>query len=105
MNINVNEREALLIVSALGTYQNRVGQHASWEQRKRTARLRARLADCITIGDEEEAKILQRALTNAKKRIEKRIAMGEEINTLKERVKAETGLTDERITLRDDEEE
>ena len=103
MNINVNEREALLIVSALGTYQNRVGQHASWEQHKRTARLRARLADCITIGDEEEAKILQRALTNAKKRIEKRIAMGEEINTLKERVKAETGLTDERITLRDEE--
>jgi hypothetical protein len=25
----VNEREALLIVTALGTYQNRVGQHTS----------------------------------------------------------------------------
>ena len=62
MELQVNEREALLIVTALGTYQNRVGQHTSWDQRKRLTTLRGRLADCVIIGDEEEAKGIHKAL-------------------------------------------
>ena len=53
MNVQVNEREALLIVTALGVYQNRLGQHTSCLQRKRMLTLRARLAYCVIIGDDD----------------------------------------------------
>ena len=102
MELKVNEREALLIVTALGTYQNRVGQHTSWDQRKRQPTLRARLADCVTIGDEDEAKAVRKALTKTKRRIERGIALGEEISTLRERVKADTGITDEKVNTKEE---
>ena len=103
MELQVNEREALLIVTALGTYQNRVGQHTSWDQRKRQPTLRARLADCVTIGDDEEAKAVRKALAKTKRRIERGMNLGLEISTLRERVKAETGITDEKVNPKDDE--
>lgn len=96
----MNEREALLIVTALGTYQNRVGQHTGWDQRKRQPRLRGRLADSMVIGDEEEARALRKALANTKRRIERGVNLGLEISTLRERVKAETGITDEKVRWR-----
>ena len=99
----MNEREALLIVTALGTYQNRVGQHTSWDQRKRLTTLRGRLADCVTIGDDDEAAGVRRALSKTKRRIERGINLGLEISTLRERVKAETGITDEKVNTGDDE--
>ena len=101
MELQVNEREALLIVTALGTYQNRVGQHTSWDQRKRQPTLRARLADCVTIGDDEEAKAVRKAMAKTKRRIKRGIALGEEISALRERVKAETGITDEKVNTKD----
>ena len=52
MTIEVNERESLLIITALGVYQNRTGQKARWSEKKRMITLRSRLADCITIGDD-----------------------------------------------------
>lgn len=102
MELQVNEREALLIVTALGTYQNRVGQHTSWDQRKRLKILRGRLADCVTIGDDEEAKAVRKALTKTKRRIERGINLGLEISVLRERLKADSGITDEKINREDD---
>ena len=100
----MNEREALLIVTALGVYQNRVGQHTSWDQRKRQPTLRARLSDCVTISDDEEAKEVRKALTKTKRRIERGINLGLEISALRERVKAETGITDQEVRWRRDDE-
>ena len=103
MELQVNEREALLIVTALGVWQNRVGQHTSWDERKRLPTLRARLADCVTIGDDEEAKAVRRAITKTKRRIERGINLGLEISALRERLKADTGITDEKVNPNDDE--
>ena len=103
MELQVNEREALLIVTALGVYQNRVGQHASWGQRKRLPTLRARLADCVTIGDDEEAKAVRKELTKAQRYIERRIALGEEVSWLRERLKADAGIMGEKVNPDDDE--
>ena len=105
MELQVNEREALLIVTTLGTYQNRVGQHTSWDQRKRLTTLRGRLADCVAIGDDEEAKAVRKALAKTKRRIERDMNLGLEISALRERVKEETGITDEKVNPKDDEEE
>ena len=99
----MNEREALLIVTALGVWQNRVGQHTSWDERKRLPTLRARFADCVTIGDDEEAKAVRRAITKTKRRIERGINLGLEISALRERLKADTGITDEKVNPNDDE--
>jgi protein-arginine kinase activator protein McsA len=103
MELQVNERESLLIVTALGMCQNRVGQHASWDQRKRLATLRGRLADCVTIGDDEEAKAVRKAITKTKRRIERNINLGLEISALRERLKADAGITDEKANPNDDE--
>ena len=103
MELQVNEREVLLIVTALGTYQNRVGQHASWNQCKRLRTLKGRLADCVIIGDEEEANGINKALVKTHRRIERGIALGKDISALRERVKAETGITDEKVNPKDDE--
>lgn len=103
MELKVNEREALLIVAALGTYQNHVGQHTSWDERKRQRTLRERLANCVIIGDEEEAKKLRKAMAKTKRRIERGINLGLEISTLRERLKADANITDERINLNEDE--
>ena len=99
----MNEREALLIVSALGVFQNRVGQRTRWDQRKRLRTLTARYADNITIGDWEEAKAVLKARINTKRRIERGINLGLEISALRERVKADTGITDEKVNPHDDE--
>lgn len=97
MNVQVNEREALLIVTALGTYQNRVGQYTSWMQRKRMLTLRARMAYCVIIGDDDEVKAVRKNMDKTKKSIETRINLGKEISTLRERLKADTGVTSERV--------
>lgn len=101
MKIEVSEREALLIVTALGTYQNRIGQHTSWDERKRMRTIRARLAAAVTIGDTEETKALRHAMSNTRRRIERGIALGLEVSTLRERIKTDTGITDKRV--KDDE--
>ena len=105
MNVQVNEREALLIVTALGVYQNRVGQHTSWKQRKRMPTLRARLADCVTVGDDDEAKAVRKAMDNTKKNIDTRINLGKEISALRERLKSDTGVTFERVIKKEDDED
>jgi hypothetical protein len=59
----------------------------------------------VTIGDDEEAKAVRKALANTKRRIERGIALGKELSALRERVKADTGITDEKVNPKDDEEE
>ena len=105
MELQVNEREALLIVAALGTYLNRVGQHTSWYQRKRLVTLRGRLADCMIIGDDGETKAVRNSLDKTHRRIDQGIALGKEISALRERLKADAGITDEKVNSNDDEEE
>ena len=97
MTIEVNEREALLLISALGTFQNRVGQKAKWCERKRMTTLRSRLADCITIGDDTEAAGIRKAMNNVCREAERRIALGLEISQLRERIKEKSGITDEKL--------
>jgi len=95
--ISLNEREDLLVATALGVYQARIGQNASWMQRKRLPTLRSRLADAITINDETEANTLRHILCKMVRRIEVRINLGREISNLRERIKLVTNITDERV--------
>ena len=110
MKLEVNEREALLIVSALGKYQNRVGQKARWFQRKRLTTLRSQLADLIVIGEladnivigaDDEVKALHKVIHKTIRRADRLISLGVEVSTLRERVKADTGITDERVITDD----
>ena len=101
MKLEVNEREALLIVSALGKYQNRVGQKARWFQRKRLTTLRSQLADNIVIGEDDEVKALRMVIHKTTRRADRLISLGVEVSTLRERVKADTGITDERVITDD----
>ena len=105
MNVQVNEREALLIVTALGVYQNRLGQHTSCLQRKRMLTLRARLAYCVIIGDDDEVKAVRKNMEHTKKSIETRINLCKEISALRERLKSDTGVTFERVIKKEDDED
>lgn len=59
MNVNVSKEEAQLIVKALGTYEARRRQRRKWFLKKRLSSLRAKLADCVLIGDEKEAGVIR----------------------------------------------
>lgn len=96
MELQVNEREALLIVTALGMCQNRLGQHASWDERKRMRTLRTRQADAVTISDVEEQNALLHAMSNCKRRIQNTKERVLEVSALRERIKQAAGITDER---------
>lgn len=93
LSIKVTADEALMIVTALGTYQNRIGQHSSWAERKRIPLLEQQLTDET---DEEQRGILQKKLKWTQRYIAKSIADGERCNLLKDRIKADTGITDEK---------
>ena len=84
-----------MVVTALGVYQNRIGQNSSWLQRKRLPTLRSRLADAIN--DEAEANTLRHILCKTARRIEVRINLGREISALRERIKLVTDITDEKV--------
>ena len=82
--------EALMIVTALGTLQNRLGQHASWTERKRLPQLERQMADC---SNEEETATLRRKYEWAQRHLNKSVADGKR----KERIKQTVGITDERM--------
>lgn len=92
-----DEEQVLTIVTALGVLKDRIGQKAGWQQRKRMPTLRGRLADCITIGDEQEADGVRKALAKAQKDIASRIARGEKIAELMNDIKRQSGVTTERL--------
>lgn len=95
--IELTKDEALLVVTALGTLKNRIGQRTRWLQRKRMPTLRARLADLIIIGDEEEADGVRKAIKTTDDRITRRIEFGERIGDLMRSVKEKTGVIDEHL--------
>ena len=95
--IYVTEREALLLVSALGVFQNRLGQKGSWLKRKRMVTLRHRLADCFIVGDMQEADALMESMNKCQREQERFITIGQEANTLRKRIKQLTGITDAKL--------
>lgn len=92
-----NDEDALTVITALGVLKDRIGQKASWNQRKRLPTLRSRLADCIAIGDEAETANLRKALTKTQRDIDSRIARGQKIAQLRDTIKQLSGVTDERL--------
>lgn len=70
MEIKVNGEEARLIVKALGCYEARRRQRKGWFIRKRLPDLRAKLADCVLIGDEKEAGVIRGLFAYPEKCIE-----------------------------------
>lgn len=92
-----DEEQVLTIVTALGVLKDRIGQKAGWQQRKRLPTLRGRLADCITIGDEQEADGVRKALAKTQKDIDSRIKRGEKIAELMNDIKRQAGVNTERL--------
>jgi hypothetical protein len=92
-----NDEDALTVITALGVLKDRIGQKASWNQRKRLPTLRSRLADCIAIGDEAEADNLRKAITRVQKDTESRIERGKKIAELRDALKQIAGVTDEHL--------
>lgn len=93
-----DEEQVLTIVTALGVLKDRIGQKGSWLQRKRMPTLRGRLADCITIGDEQETDCVRKAIAKTQKNIASRIARGEKIAQLMNDIKRQSGVTTERLS-------
>ena len=97
ITITLPEEQVLTVITALGVLKDRIGQKASWNQRKRLPTLRSRLADCIAIGDETESANLRKAIARTQKDIESRIARGQKIAGLRDALKHISGVTDERL--------
>lgn len=92
VTLNLSVDEVLTIVTALGTYQNRIGQHASWTQRKRIPTLREQLGGAKT---DDDRKAILKSLDRQAKYIAKMIAIGAKCHELKERIKEAAGITDD----------
>jgi len=97
VEIKFSVEQVLTVITALGVLKDRIGQKASWNQRKRLPTLRSRLADCIAIGDDTEAGNLRKAIARTQKDIESRIARGKKIAGLRDALKHLSGATDERL--------
>lgn len=93
VTLTLTAKEALMVVTALGTYQNRIGQHCSWSERKRIPTLQQQAQD-------EESKTdindIQAKIEKERRYIARCIADGKECNRLKERIKQEAEITDEK---------
>ena len=97
ITITLPEEQVLTVITALGVLKDRIGQKASWNQRKRLPTLRSRLADCIAIGDETESANLRKALAKTQRDIDSRIARAQKIAQLRDTIKQMSGATDERL--------
>lgn len=104
ITITLTDEQVLTIVTALGVLKDRIGQKASWNQRKRMPTLRSRLADCITIGDEFEANEVRKALSKTYKDTTSRIVRGAKIAELMNEIKEQAGVTGERLRNYDNKE-
>jgi len=93
INITLTADEALMLVTALGTYQNRLGQHAKWCGLKRLPVLRQKASESEI---EAEIRNSRQQVEREERYIERCIADGVKANDLKERVKLAAGITTER---------
>ena len=92
-NIHLTADEALMVVTALGTYQNRIGQHASWSQRKRMPHLQRLAEEAET---ETELNDIHSKMEREQRYFDRCVQDGKECNALKERIKQMAGITDEK---------
>ena len=93
ITISLTADEALMIVKALGTYQNRIGQHANWAERKRIPLLEQQAAEAES---EQDLNIIHSKIEWTRCYIASSIEMGVECNRLKERIKQEAGIADQK---------
>ena len=93
VTLQLSHDEALQIIVALGTFQNRIGQHSSWAQRKRIPKLEEELKT-LPEGSEEHKKAAKQ-LEWSHKYIRTCIADGRKCYELKERIKVAAGIEDE----------
>lgn len=87
MIIEINYKEAAMLTAALGVFKNRIGQRASWYQRKRLPVLRQNLATAIIIGEETETQLLKKVINNLQTDINNRIEIGNNAGVLMRRIK------------------
>lgn len=97
MTFEFTDEQVLTLVTALGVLKDRIGQKGRWLQRKRLPMLSNKLADYLTLGNEEEAERLRQVIGGAQRDVDSRIKRGEMIADLMNRIKQLSGITDERL--------
>ena len=93
----VSEREALLLISALGTYKCRNQQRRRWTKKTRIPRLISKIADYVTAGETEIADKMRRKLELVRRQNERRGELTDEIERLSVWLKNVSGLSDEKV--------
>lgn len=97
MQIKITERDALLLISALGTYKCRNQQHRKWTKKTRIPRLVSHIADYVTAGETEIADKMRRKLELVRRQNELRSELTDEIERLSVLLKNVSGLSDEKV--------
>lgn len=97
MQIKITERDALLLISALGTYKCRNQQRRKWKKKTRIPRLISHIADYVTAGETEIADKMRRKLEMVRRQNERRGELTDEIERLSVRLKNVSGLSDEKV--------
>lgn len=93
VTLTLTADEALMVVTALGTYQNRIGQHVSWSQRKRMPTLQRLAEEAET---ETELNEIHCKMEREERYHARCIQDGKECNALKERIKQQAEINEER---------
>lgn len=101
VNLQLSRQEALKIVTAIGTHQNRVGQKARWAERKRIPSLDQEAKETT---DEGGLQIIANKKAWTLRYIETAYAEVEKCNELRERIKQAVGIADgeKQQKIRDD---
>lgn len=94
VTLTLTANEALMVVTALGTYQNRIGQHSSWSERKRIPTLQQKAQEAES---ETDINDIQAKIEKERRYIARCIADGHECNRLKDRIKQEAEINDEKL--------
>ena len=97
MQIKITERDALLLVAALGTYKCRNQQRRKWTKKTRIPRLISHIADYVTAGETEIADKMRRKLEMVRRQNERRGELTDEIERLSVWLKNVSGLSDEKV--------
>ncbi len=92
MIFEVTEREALLLITALGTYKCRNQQRRKRTKKTRIPRLISYIADYVTAGETEIADKMRRKLEYVRRQNERRGELTDEIECLSVRLKNASGL-------------
>lgn len=99
VTITLTPEEALLVVTALGCYQNRVGQQARHDETRRLPDLIARRDAAERDGERDG---YNAAIDRVRTYVSHCVASGKTACELKDRIKSLAGITDERRHQRQD---